>query len=75
MHGLVRDDLLANFGLLLCREEVQPFYQNLGWQVVNGPLVFEQPGVRLMWPLSVMILPCRGTEWPDGVIDLRGLPW
>lgn len=74
--AFVRDDLGAAFGLLLCRRELEPFYERLGWRHVPGPLVFEQPGRRVTWPLSVMVLPCAsGAEWPLGMIDLRGLPW
>jgi hypothetical protein len=62
--------------LLLCRPELEPFYERLGWRTVPGPLAFEQPGQRLTWPLRVMVLPCApGAEWPRGTIDLRGLPW
>ncbi len=68
------------FGLLGCREEVVAFYQSCGFrrtdQVVrdvsprDGMTVVESNGPTMI---------CAGTEplaaWPDGVIDLRGLPW
>ncbi|HEV8637532.1 MAG TPA: GNAT family N-acetyltransferase [Chloroflexota bacterium] len=74
--AFMRDELGAAFGLLLCLPELEPFYQRLGWRGFPGPLVFEQPGRRITWPLSVMVLPwAPGTEWPRGTIDLRGLPW
>jgi GNAT superfamily N-acetyltransferase len=72
----VRDYLSAAFGLLLCRRELEPFYERLRWRRVTGPLVFEQPGRRVTWPLSVMVLRCAASaEWPPGTIDLCGLPW
>jgi aminoglycoside 2'-N-acetyltransferase I len=70
----------AHFGLLGCREEVVPFYESCGFVRVearirdlspqDGRTVVESDGPTLV---------CAGTrpveEWPDGVIDLRGLPW
>ena len=73
--AFLRDDLRAEFGLLICRDEVRPFYERLGWKPVTGPLVFDQPSGKITWPLTTMILPCSQSEWPEGVVDLRGLPW
>jgi hypothetical protein len=81
--AFLRDELVpprveapAAFGLLLCRPELERFYAPMGWRAVPGPLVFEQPGRQITWPLSVMVWPCRpGREWPAGTIDLCGLPW
>jgi GNAT superfamily N-acetyltransferase len=74
--SFMRDQLGVSFGLLLCRPELEPFYARLGWRAVPGPLVFEQPGRRITWPLSVMVLPCAAdAAWPSGAIDLRGAPW
>jgi hypothetical protein len=47
----------------------------LGWQVVEGPLTFDQPQGKVTFPDVTMVLPCAGKEWPPGVIDLCGLPW
>jgi GNAT superfamily N-acetyltransferase len=69
------DELEVEFGLLLCREFVVSFYQALGWQVVKAPVLFDQPGGKAIAPMMAMVLPCRGQEWPRGVIDLCGLPW
>jgi len=65
----------VEFGLLVCEEDVVPFYERLGWQVVEGPLTFDQPGGQATWPAVVMVLPCGGKAWPEGMIDLCGLPW
>ncbi|MER7274148.1 GNAT family N-acetyltransferase [Dactylosporangium sp. NPDC000244] len=70
----------ADFGFLQCREEVAGFYAATGWTRVPNPTrhlrvrdarsvvegvfpTFVRPGRR---PLS---------EWPSGLVDLRGLPW
>ena len=71
----IRDELGADFGLLLCREAVAPFYERLGWGRVPGPVVFDQPAGRVTWGMLCMVLPCRRSDWPPGEVDLCGLPW
>ena len=71
----LRDDLRADFGLLVCSESMTRYYERLGWRVVPGPLVFEQPNGQTTYDGKTMVLPGVRTEWPAGVIDLRGLPW
>jgi aminoglycoside 2'-N-acetyltransferase I len=68
-------ELNAEFGLLLCGQEMTPFYRRLGWKTVDGPLVFDQPAGKVTQDGVVMVLPCAGQEWPSGTIDLCGLPW
>ena len=71
----LRDELRADFGLLICAEKRIPFYGRLGWRVVGGPVVFEQPGGKRTLAGTAMALPGTKSDWPDGVIDLCGLPW
>ncbi len=73
--ALMRDELHADFGLLLCKPWLVPFYERLGWQAAAGPTVFDQPGGKATYHLSTMVLPCGGRELPAGTIDLCGLPW
>ena len=68
-------DLGVEFGLLICGQEMMPFYHRLGWKVVKGPLVFDQPAGKVTFEDAVMVLPCTEQEWPAGTIDLCGLPW
>ena len=68
-------ELSVEFGLLICGQEMEPFYRRLGWEVVHGPLVFDQPAGRVTFDDLVMVLPCQGRKWPTGTIDLCGLPW
>jgi len=67
--------LHAEFGLLICGQEMTSFYHRLGWEVVDGPLVFHQPEGKVTFEDVVMVLSCRGQQWPTGTIDLCGLPW
>lgn len=65
----------VDFGLLFCREPLVPFYQGLAWRRVVDPVEAEQPSGRVVPPLAVMVLPCRGQEWPAGPVDLDSFPW
>jgi GNAT superfamily N-acetyltransferase len=73
--ALVRNRLRLPFALLTCRLKLEAFYQRLGWKTVDGQTVFTQPdGVRTCKGLT-MVLECGPRAWPEGPIDLRGLPW
>ena len=69
------DELGASFGMLLCESHLISFYERLGWQLVEGPLVFDQPAGKATWKDYTMVLPCGGEPWRSGVIDLCGLPF
>jgi GNAT superfamily N-acetyltransferase len=71
----MRDELHVDFALLLCRDEVAPVYTKLGWEFVTGPTTFGQPGGRATYPRQTMVLRFSPLAWPQGPIDLRGLPW
>lgn len=73
--AFIKNELAAEFCLLLCREEVAPLYARFGWKRVEGPTTFQQPVGKMIYPRLTMILSCRGREWPIGPIDLCGLPW
>ena len=73
--AFMRDSLRVDFGLLLCAPEMVDYYGRLGWQAVPGPLQFDQPSGKRTWHDVTMVLPCQKAAWPEGVIDLRGLPW
>ncbi|MBN1976229.1 MAG: GNAT family N-acetyltransferase [Anaerolineae bacterium] len=73
--AFMQDELQVAFGLLICGPDMVPFYRRLGWQVVEGPLTFDQPGGKVVFDEVTMVLPCAEQEWPNGEIDLCGLPW
>ena len=73
--AFIMNSLSLPFALLTCRSELEAFYQRLGWKTVKGPTVFAQPdGVRTCKGLT-MITELGSRAWPEGPIDLRGLPW
>jgi aminoglycoside 2'-N-acetyltransferase I len=73
--AFLRQDLGVDFGLLICDPKLELFYARRGWQTAPGPLVFDQPGGKVVFEETVMILPARESAWPVGTIDLCGLPW
>jgi len=73
--SFLKDELRLPFGLLTCKPRLETFYAKLGWRTVAGPTVFAQAdGVRSCGGLT-MIVECGGRPWPEGKIDLCGLPW
>ena len=73
----MRNELRVEFGLLICGDQMMPYYGKLGWQPVAGPLMFDQPTGKITFGDStkIMILPCNKHDWLPGVIDLCGPPW
>jgi hypothetical protein len=72
---LFGEELSVPFGHLLCRADIARVYASVGWERVDAPTWFTQPSGRQRYPHETMVLRCAGRPWPDGEIDLRGLPW
>ncbi|MBE3067751.1 MAG: GNAT family N-acetyltransferase [Chloroflexi bacterium] len=71
----IQTELKVFFGLLNCANESQPFYARLGWKTVSTELWFTENKKRRSLQTPVMILPLSNRDWPEGEIDLCGLPW
>jgi GNAT superfamily N-acetyltransferase len=71
----IREELPADFGLLICNTGLRPFYERLGWKVVPGPTTYAQPGGSETCKGLTMVFECGRAEWPAGPIDLCGYPW
>jgi hypothetical protein len=69
------EEMRVEFGLLFCLDRLKPFYERQNWQLLDGPVEFEQPSGKMVSPLNVMALPCGANVWPAGAVDLRSLPW
>ena len=67
--------LKVDFGLMIATEKMIPSYEKRGWQVVAQSIQIEQPDGIKVFSIPVMILPVCKKEWPEGGIDLCGLPW
>ena len=71
----MRDRLGVEFGMLVCDPELTDYYARMGWQIVTGPVLADQPGGKTQLDLTGMVLPCTSLAWPGGSLDLCGLPW
>lgn len=75
----MRDEIHAEFGLLICSDLVEPVYAGCGWQRVGSSFAFEQypdgKVERRVIHTCVMVLPLTDRVWPAGEVDFRGLPW
>jgi aminoglycoside 2'-N-acetyltransferase I len=74
-QAFMRDELAVDFGLLVCENYMIPYYGKFGWQLVKVKTWIDQPQGKVAFPDPVMILPVCKSEWPDGEIDLCGMPW
>jgi len=71
----MRNELQVTFGLLICADETQPFYELANWERVADLLYYYQEDQRRSLHTSVMILQLQNQTWPAGKIDLCGAPW
>ncbi|MBC7933647.1 MAG: GNAT family N-acetyltransferase [Rubrivivax sp.] len=69
------EKLRAEFGMLFCLPRLAPFYARQGWQLVEETVEFEQPTGKVVSPFRVMVLPCGERTWPEGPVEVGGLPW
>jgi hypothetical protein len=66
--------------MLLSSEMAVPFYQSLGWQIVEGPVFCDQPAGKISLAEALperpaMVLLPDGRDPPRGAVDLCGLPF
>jgi GNAT superfamily N-acetyltransferase len=67
--------LNTEFGLLVCRDEMAPFYMKNGWEKIEAYTYFMQESGRYRYKQTSMTLRCKERNWPRGDVDLCGLPW
>jgi hypothetical protein len=72
---LVLQQMDARFGLLFCKDAVRPWYERLGWSLLEEIVWIDQPARTIRSPLPVMVK-CFGQEgWPGGAVRLGCFPW
>ena len=74
-QDFLRDPLKVDFGLMIATEERVPHYEKVGWCVVAHTMMIDQPDGKTAFNIPVMVLPVCKQDWPEGPIDLCGLPW
>jgi hypothetical protein len=72
---LIAHRIGAEFGLLLCSDDVTPFYSRLDWIPMGARLEYDQPSGKREWQKDVLIYSPDGKRPDCEVIDLNGLPW
>jgi GNAT superfamily N-acetyltransferase len=71
----------CEFALLFSSVMAVPFYEELGWCAIPGPVTCDQPSGRIDYTATlpaapVMVLGIRpGWVLPAGSVDVRGFPW
>jgi len=80
LDARLRTAYAADFGFVQCGDNVVGFYRSTGWTQVANPVRYvdtanHRRAVVGDWP--TLVRPGRRAvdEWPDGPVDLRGLPW
>ncbi len=74
-EDFLREPMGAEFGLMICTEKMIAHYEKLGWQLAARSMLADQPDGKTTIAYPVLVLPVREKEWPQGEIDLCGLPW
>jgi GNAT superfamily N-acetyltransferase len=80
-HELMRSFGDCDFAVLFSSVMAVPFYEELGWCAIPGPVTVDQPGGRIDYtrelptaPVMVLALHERASP-PPGPVDVPGLPW
>lgn len=68
------EELKCEAGLLLCADDLIPFYSRLDWYLLECPVYFNQSEGRSEWSSNAMLL-TPGKALKPREIDLNGLPW
>ena len=65
-----------DFGLLVCRDRMIPFYGQRGWSLYTDPVSITQRGQTMPFSVvSVMVCSLGYAPAIEGTIDLKGPPW
>lgn len=73
-EAFIFDELKVNHGLLLCADPMIPFYESLGWYLVESDVYITQPdGVKRLE--SNVLIRSNTTRVCPQKINLNGLPW
>ena len=72
--ALMTDQLRCDFGVLICSDDVVPFYERLGWKRVSNLMTFRRFGETEVIRGKIMVYECAGRPLPAGTIDVKGLP-
>ncbi len=63
------------FGALFCKEQMQPWYEQMGWRTVREQVWIEQPQGTVAMPMPMMVKALGAETWPAGAIVVGCFPW
>lgn len=72
--NLIFNDLNCDLGVLLCADNLIPFYERLNWYKVDCPVYFDQSSGEKLWSANTMLL-TKNDQLKPKRIELNGLPW
>ena len=71
----VTRDWNVDGGLLFCISKRVPYYAGMGWDLVNAPVLVEQPAGTILAPVHAMVMPYTDRLRSISRIDLNSPPW
>jgi GNAT superfamily N-acetyltransferase len=80
-HELMQTFTDCDLAMLFSSVMAVPFYEELGWRAIPGPVTVDQPGGRIDYTRElptapVMVLALREPAGPPpGPVDVPGFPW
>lgn len=72
---LAREEWSVQAGVLFCLPRLVPFYERLGWRVLEQPVEVEQSSGRILAPIPVMVYPAHNAAVVDVPLVLASPPW
>ncbi len=73
--SLIRQNLAADLGVLLCHPRLLAFYSRLGWQDAGAPVLLRQDNRPSEWPYCCMLLSANAALPSEPEFDLGGPPF
>jgi hypothetical protein len=62
--------------MLFCRAQLMALYGRLAFAEIRAQVWAQQPDATIEIPLRAMWRPLRdGVRWPDGRVEVHGLPF
>ena len=74
-ENVLRQDLKCDFALLLCDGIPCLIYRKAGWIDVAKVIIYREDDVRIPLETNVMVFETSDRTFPEGEIDVCGLPW
>ena len=68
------NQLKCELGMLLCADDLIPFYERLSWFKLDCSVYFNQSSGEKLWGANTMLL-SKTDKMSPRIIKLNGLPW